>query len=347
MGTEVRKVILSWLLLGSLSLGVECRVPKIFLTSGVYTSPMGRLTQEQVWIVIKRKEKGLSSALIARQLSISKRRVNQIWEKYETTGKFELRNVGRPATRVLSEREKTIILRLHEHQMMGARIIGRLIRFRYGTKIGNNLIHKFLLNEGMAEPNGKKQKRRKPWVRYERRHSLSAGHMDWHTANWQQDVQVCTVIDDSSRKILSAVECENATEEEAQRLVQNVLDDYGHIRRIREIITDHGSQFFSNTPNKKGEPVKGSFQKYLEAQGIKHIICRYKHPQSNGKQEKWFDTYERHRKKFNSMQEFVTWYNETRVHESLDLRTPEKVFWERLEPFVWQAAGKCLRRWSQ
>lgn len=308
---------------------------------------MGRLTQEKVWRLLKRKEKGLSSILIAKQLNISKRRVNQIWKDYKTTGKFDLQKVGRPATRVLSKREKTRILKLHEHQMVGARIIGKLMRFRYGAKIGNNLIHELLLSKTMAQPNEKKQKRRKPWIRYERRHSLSAGHMDWHTASWQEDVQVCTVIDDSSRKILSAVECENATEEETQRLVQKVLHDYGHIRRIREIITDHGPQFFSNTPNKKGELVMGRFQKYLEAQGIKHILCRYKHPQSNGKQEKWFDTYERHRKKFNSMQEFVTWYNETRVHESLDLRTPEKVFWERLEPFLWEAAGKCLIRWNQ
>ena len=100
---------------------------------------MGRLTQEKVWRLLKRKEKGLSSILIAKQLNISKRRVNQIWKDYKTTGKFDLQKVGRPATRVLSKREKTRILKLHEHQMVGARIIGKLMRFRYGAKIGNNL----------------------------------------------------------------------------------------------------------------------------------------------------------------------------------------------------------------
>ncbi|MBS3171851.1 DDE-type integrase/transposase/recombinase [Candidatus Woesearchaeota archaeon] len=101
-------------------------------------------------------------------------------------------------------------------------------------------------------------------------------------------------MDDSSRKILSAVECSNANEKETIKLVQQVINEYGHIRKIREIITDHGTQFFCNKPNEDGELGINEFQAFLDGERIKHILCKYKHPQSNGKQEKWFDTYEKH-----------------------------------------------------
>ena len=47
-------------------------------------------------------------------------------------------------------------------------------------------------------------------VRYERDHSLSAGHMDWTEYNGKQ---CCVILDDSSRKILAGIECDNAPAE--------------------------------------------------------------------------------------------------------------------------------------
>tara|TARA_Y100000034_G_scaffold131226_1_gene191514 strand:+ start:90 stop:1016 length:927 start_codon:yes stop_codon:yes gene_type:complete len=305
---------------------------------------MARLTKKKVGQIKRRKELGLSSKLIARQLGVTERRINQVWANIRIKGYCILKKPGKEAKRKVTKKEKLLILYTAKHQRMGARIVGKLLRYRHNIKIGNNLIHSTLLNNSMATTNEKKRKRRKPWVRYERKHSLSAGHTDWHTTKWRLGLQVCTIIDDSSRKILAAIECRNATEKESTKLVQSVLDEYGHIRRIREIISDHGSQFYCNKNDKHGVRGKAEFEKFLEKQGIKHILCRYKHPQTNGKQEKWFDVYEKYRKDFNSMEEFVKWYNEVRVHESLDLRTPEKVFWERLQPFTLEAAGKFLRR---
>ena len=54
-------------------------------------------------------------------------------------------------------------------------------------------------------------------------------------------------------------------------------------------------------------PVHSSHQR-----GIKQMLCKYNHPQSNGKMEKWFDTYNRHRDDFDNIQEFVDWYNRIR-----------------------------------
>ncbi len=67
---------------------------------------------------------------------------------------------------------------------------------------------------------------------------------------------------------------------------------------------------------------------------IKHIKSRVNHPQTNGKVEKWNDTYEINRFKFENFDNFVNWYNTVRFHESLDtkwyLQTPDIAFWSRL-----------------
>jgi hypothetical protein len=59
-------------------------------------------------------------------------------------------------------------------------------------------------------------------------------------------------LDDSSRFILAGGEYAAATGEASIDLVREVLENYGDIRRIREIITNHGTQFFANKTDKMG-----------------------------------------------------------------------------------------------
>lgn len=96
--------------------------------------------------------------------------------------------------------------------------------------------------------------------------------------------------------------------------------------QISQCITDHGTQFIKSL----GE---ARFAKFLEKQGIKHILCRIKHPQSNGKSEKFNDLYKNHRHAFATKEDFTKWYNEIRPHRSLnfeELETPEQAFWRKM-----------------
>ena len=92
--------------------------------------------------------------------------------------------------------------------------------------------------------------------------------------------------------------------------------------------------------------VTHAFEAFLKGHNIKPILCRYKHPQSNGKIERWWGIYKTHRKRFNTFQEFIAWYN-NRPHGSLNLRraeTPEQAFWRRLpEEYYYALAAKFLR----
>ena len=80
---------------------------------------------------------------------------------------------GRPKTD-LKETDKCLILKIHNEQKSGARRLEKIIDHKYGRHIPHNAIHQVLLENCLANENKKKKKRRKPWIRYERKHSLTA-----------------------------------------------------------------------------------------------------------------------------------------------------------------------------
>ena len=159
--------------------------------------------------------------------------------------------------------------------------------------------------------------KRKKWVRYERRHSLQAVHLDW-CYDPVQSKWVLPVLDDASRMLLSLLEVKNATTDASIEAIKQALK-HG---RIRECITDRGTQFTKSMG-------KSRFTDFLRERGIKHILCRVNHPQTNGKSEIFNKLYRRHRHSFPDKEGFVRWYNEIRPHLSLRfdvLETPAQAF---------------------
>ena len=75
----------------------------------------------------------------------------------------------------------------------------------------------------LARQESKKKKRRK-WCRYERKHSMSAAHIDW-TENPLLGLQACAILDDSSRMIIAGreyVHCNTHSQIYSQRKVFRV-----------------------------------------------------------------------------------------------------------------------------
>ena len=78
--------------------------------------------------------------------------------------------------------------------------------------------------------------------------------------------------------------------------------------------------------------MKARFPEFLEKHNIKHILCKFNHPQSNGKVEKFIHLYKKHRHKFKTKEEFIHWYNNVRPHMSLNEITPEEACQKRKNP---------------
>jgi transposase InsO family protein len=291
-----------------------------------------KLTPAKINYIIRAKANNVSSRIIAIEMKVSARTVNRVWGHWVRNKEpLTPKKFGRPKTH-LQEADKLLIVQIHKEQNCGARRLEKVIEHKYGKHIPHNAIHQFLLENNLAHEDKRKKKRRKPWIRYQRTYSLSAVHLDWHTSRINGK-EVCVVLDDSSRFILAGGEFIRATGDVSIDLVRKVLDDFGDVRKIREVITDHGSQFFANKTDKNGDS-ESAFSAFLAENGIKHILARVKHPQTNGKVEKWYHTYEKNRKLFDDFDKFLSWYNSVRYHESLDkkhyLQTPEDAFWLRM-----------------
>ena len=273
---------------------------------------------------------GTPSSSIAAVQEVSPRRVQQLYKQYKDSGEIPvLQKCGREK-RVLTATEKSIILDAHEEYKVNALALEKVIDRYYGVHMPHNRIHQVLKTNNKAKDEPNKQKQRK-WVRYERKHSLSLVHVDWHEHG---DIQVIAYLDDASRKILAAGEFDSANIENGIRILGKAVKEVEFYGPIRALLSDNGSEFSSHWKHKK-EGSTGIFQKHLEQYGIKHITTSVNHPQTNGKLEKWFDLYKRRRDEFDTLEGFIGWYNDKRPHASLDFEnaeTPSEAFMRKLRP---------------
>lgn len=279
-----------------------------------------KLTKSKILRILEGKNNGISSYQLRKEAGVSKRRIDQIWNEYLKTEEIPvLKQPGRP-NKLIEEAEVLLVKEAHAKYGVSASTLEKLIWKDHGIKIPHNRIHRILLQEGLASSKGELMPRKKKWIRYERRHSLTAVHVDWHQRP-NDGPWVFAVEDDASRALLAIIESNSPTTELSIVGMKTALQ-YG---QIRECISDHGSQFTSNSGG------ESKFKEFLDVEGIKQILCRIKHPQSNGKVEKFFHLYERKRDNFATLELFQRWYNEVRPHLSLcDLETPWQAFQRKM-----------------
>jgi len=297
---------------------------------------MVRLKQRKLRRAFREKEKGAKNKELAELVGVKVRRFQQLWAEYQKTGILPKLNPNRRPKKELDEDEMELIrTAVRESNMRGANALRLYLKKYYRVNIGHNKIHAFLISEGIAKEDPKKKKQRK-YCRYEREHSFSLVHLDWHESDAIPGKQVCVVEDDASRLILVGDEFDNALEENNLRLMKEAVDgaesEYG--ATIREVNTDRGCQFYANCNDARGHRGEAEFEGLLRDLGIKHILSRRNHPQTNGKEERWFRTYEENRLKFASFEAFVKWYND-RIHLGLSRRegiTPNEAVISRLQP---------------
>lgn len=143
----------------------ECVIPEIFRTNINHRNNMQKsmkLNYQKMVRIIKRKEKKLSSAVIAKQFNISKKRIEQVWAYYcKHKTYLPLKRQGRKTYRRYSSNLIHKILELHKKYRFGATYIAKYLRDKEGIKIGHDFVHKLLIENKMAIPNKNKKKRRK------------------------------------------------------------------------------------------------------------------------------------------------------------------------------------------
>ena len=164
----------------------------------------------------------------------------------------------------------------------------------------------------------KMNRRKRPsqikFVKYEWPKPNMLWHTDWSVCPHTKK-QLIAFIDDHSRFIVHAELFDNATTENTIIAFEKAIKKYGIPDAI---LTDNGVQF---TP---ARTQSGPFTLWCEQRGIKHILGRIHHPQTNGKIERWFGTYKSSEYKIESdnLDSFVKYYNEERLHKGIGYKRP-------------------------
>ena len=298
-----------------------CVIPKLFHKAELVN--LMKLNKSKLTETLRKLNDGKTVYQARKVAGISVRRVYQLKEAFDKTGEIPKigNDVGRPR-KPFEEWEILTIKQAFERYRMSADTLERLIDRDYQVHIGHNRIHQILIFLGYAKKKPIRDIRKKKWKRYERKHSLTAVHIDWH---YFKGTWVFGVEDDASRKLLALIEDEKESTDNSILGMELALK-HG---RVKQCISDHGSTFISNFTD--GE---SRFKDYLKSKGIKQILCRIKHPQSNGKMEKWFDCYDKNREAFETKEKFMYWYNDLKPHRALNfdkLETPSQAFIRKMK----------------
>jgi len=149
-------------------------------------------------------------------------------------------------------------------------------------------------------------------------------------------LHVLGVIDHYSRKVFCLSSTFHPTADWVKVECKTLFGKYGTPPRI---ITDNGSQFTGKV-----------FREFMEKEGIKHIRTSYRHPQSNGKIERFFQSlkYEfmscfllRNKKQVDKLlQEYLLYYNQYRLHQAIGGQSPDTLYHNR--PVI--KPPKCAKR---
>jgi putative transposase len=282
-----------------------------------------KLTHPKLLRTLKKLNDGKTVYQARKVAGVSVRRIYQVKEAFDKTG--EIPDIGKLAGRprkLFAEWEINLVKTAYEKYRVSADTLERLIDRDFQKHIGHNRIHQILIFLGYAKKKKFQDVRKKKWKRYERRHSLTAVHIDWH---YFKGIFVFAVEDDASRKLLALIEAERESTNDSITGMEVALK-FG---QIKQCISDHGTEFTSNLVD-----ANSRFRDYLKSKMIKPILCKVRHPQSNGKIERWFQSYDRQRTAFKTKEDFMFWYNDLKPHKSLkfdELETPSQAFIRKLK----------------
>lgn len=287
---------------------------------------MEKLTEKKrKWIVIQFRA-GRSATQIVRIQKISRQHVYRLVARYkkEGTGAYKAKKSGRHPQQInVAFARKVVTLR--KETDYGSEKLHFVLK-KQGFSVSQRQIQKILDVNKLTDPCPKRRGKRS-YVRYEWPISNYMWHVDW---SFYKGMWYIAFIDDRSRRIMAEGKFKHATEEKVIFLLYQAILTNEACPVV--ILSDKGTQFYNATKNKKGKKTPSLFEQELNKLGIEFWTSRRKHPQTNGKMEKWFDTMKRRFNKHpdETLKQFVKWYNSERIHHALGYKTPDEVYQEKL-----------------
>jgi transposase InsO family protein len=201
------------------------------------------------------------------------------------------------------------------------------IKINYSVReVSISTIKRFLKEKRLVAKVERKKKRNK-YVRWQRKRPNSLWQID-HSVKKVDGKWLISIEDDCGRYSLGLFAVNRVTTEVVTQILEILIRKYG---KPREILSDNGSAYGSKSKNSK-------FDRWCKRQGIKHIRSAVHSPTTCGKIERLFQTYKRERHYCNHDLELFRYrYNHQRAHESLDNKTPSKIYNDFNQYFHWNS----------
>ena len=221
------------------------------------------------------------------------------------------------------EREALVVAVRAEHPAGGARKIAHVLQRDHGVQMATSTANSVLRRHGLIDPAASQAAT--AWHRFEHDSPNALWQMDFK-GHFEMDSGRChalTVLDDHSRFSLVLRALDNERREPVQRVLQAAFERYGLPERIN---ADNGPPW--------GSPNLGltALGVWLIRLGVRLSHSRPRHPQTNGKDERFHRTLVAEvlrNRQFKDLQDaqdrFDPWrheYNTIRPHESLGMHTP-------------------------
>jgi len=246
---------------------------------------------------VRRREEELPISKICTLAKIPRRTFYNWWNRYCEGGFENLVDRSRRPSTIQKTSDETVRMIIDLRKETGwcpHRIAGHLRR--KSINISHMTVYRILCREGLNHPLEKPRIKRT----YKRWQRISPNSL------WQCDLKLVgprwliTILDDHSRFITASKLFKEGTAENVIWLLDRAIHEYA---KPMEILTDHGSQFWSV---RKGE---SSFDAYCESNKIKHILGGIGKPTTLGKIERWFRTYNQEHAKFQIHKKFIKYWS--------------------------------------
>jgi putative transposase len=261
---------------------------------------------------------------IALAQRVSRISVWKIKKKYEKWGLEGLKDhkSGR-LFEPISSKFYDIVIDDWKKNKCGARKLYQVLK-RKGFSVSLRKISQVMIREGLQKPCLNRKKPRK-YKRYEWPLPNYMWHTDWHVIKSKKlnGQNIIVFIDDCSRKIMGYCIGAMTTRNSLFALYSAIAK---HQVTPFTLNSDRGSQFIPAKYDKNGK-ANHAFQEALKELGIIFIPSKRRHPQTNGKNEKWFDILDKEfDDRFETIDEFIEWYNNERLSEAVDYMTPNEAY---------------------
>ena len=294
----------------------------------------GMISVRKIRFLVRERRRGTwSDRALARALRLSKSSFYRIVREFGDVPVSSLartvrvrRRPGRPA-RVVTPEVVRRVLEVRLSTRANDRVITSILKTQYGLPVGHGVVYRVLREAGLIHRQAR-QRRRRTWVRFERRHSLSLWQLDWTAFQGQW---LLIILDDASRLVVGWRLVDSATSEVSVDVLRAAIRQYG---RPLAVLTGRDTQFYSSLRPGRAQG-QTAFQAFLAANQIQHILARVNHPQTCGKVERWFGELKKRVawQDFTTVDEVVRWHNDVKPHMSLNLdalETPRQAFQRKM-----------------